>query len=72
MSEERRTADRRVSPAVGEYAIQECAKQRAVNATLLAALMKMVSNHDDMVAAGFGVAEDADHARAAIAKAEQS
>lgn len=35
---ERRTAERRISPAIGEHAIQECARLRAVNAELLAAL----------------------------------
>ena len=40
---ERRHADRRVSPAVGDFAIQECARLRALNAALLAALRDMIA-----------------------------
>jgi len=66
---DKRHADRRVSPAVGQFAIQDAAKLRQINKELVVALQKMVRYHDDLVAAGYGVSEDADHARVAIANA---
>lgn len=68
MSAERRTSDRRVSPAVGELAIQECARLRAVNAEMLHALeMVRDANRDEP-----HIPQPAlDCINAAITKAEQ-
>lgn len=42
---DRRTAERRVSPAVGEFAINECARLRAIKTDLLAALIDLRERH---------------------------
>ncbi len=39
----RRTQDRRISPAVGEFAVEECARLRALNAELVAALKALTA-----------------------------
>jgi len=79
MSEERRRVkDRRISPAVGEFAIQETHRLRTVNAELLAALQNtLVSLRVCTLPAGVNVASNeqllritADGTIAAIAKAQ--
>lgn len=47
MTTERRTQDRRVSPAVGEFAIGECARLRALNKELARALRDCASLIDE-------------------------
>lgn len=67
---ERRTSDRRISPAIGQFAIEEAHRLREVNKELLAALDEIEQHADE--AARLGIKRCAairDCARAAIAKA---
>lgn len=72
MTTERRTQDRRVSPAVGEFAIGECARLRALNKELAQALRGFLWLSDDYAhgnnAASRQLLFNLRDARAALAK----
>lgn len=65
---ERRVSDRRVSPAVTEYAALECARLRAVNAELVAALQAVATLNEGQ--GRLNLAQVAGQARAALALAK--
>ena len=70
MDNERRTADRRISPAIGEFAIAENARLRASNAVLLAALQNVLQYCAAPTYCATEYWEAYERARAAIVKAQ--